>query len=209
MAIPCPTCIPLDCDLTEDTDLYTLEGSLYPFVLNCPPGFDCGGAEQFSIVCCGQLLSRTIPPTATADDRTTIIQEVLNECAVRQLYCGDLPTIPTTPGTPVQLYYNVTKVCSVTCPDGNAFVFTVPAGTFINQTQALADAQAQEYACQQAALRKLCLGSLPKCTCLGTAYSATIPHSGGVPPLTWSVHDGALPTGMTLSATGVISGTPT
>lgn len=43
----------------------------------------------------------------------------------------------------------------------------------------------------------------------GTAYSQTITTSGGVAPIVFSLAAGALPAGLTLSAGGVISGTPT
>ena len=43
---------------------------------------------------------------------------------------------------------------------------------------------------------------------VGTAYSQTLTATGDT-PLTWSVETGALPNGLTLYATGVISGTPT
>jgi hypothetical protein len=44
----------------------------------------------------------------------------------------------------------------------------------------------------------------------GTAYSAAIASSGGVPPLTWSVPPGTLPPGLELNtSSGLISGTPT
>ncbi|NVJ22117.1 putative Ig domain-containing protein [Myxococcus sp. AM011] len=42
----------------------------------------------------------------------------------------------------------------------------------------------------------------------GQPYSATLAASGGRAPLTWS-HVGTLPTGLSLSSSGVISGTPT
>jgi len=42
----------------------------------------------------------------------------------------------------------------------------------------------------------------------GSAFTFTVPVSGGTAPLTWSVSVGALPTGLTLSQSGVISGTP-
>jgi hypothetical protein len=43
----------------------------------------------------------------------------------------------------------------------------------------------------------------------GTAYNSHRAVTGGVPPVTWSVAGGTLPAGLTLSATGLISGTPT
>lgn len=44
---------------------------------------------------------------------------------------------------------------------------------------------------------------------LGASYSQTLAATGGAPPYAWSVQGGALPTGLTLSSAGVISGTPT
>ncbi len=42
----------------------------------------------------------------------------------------------------------------------------------------------------------------------GTAYSATLTASGGNAPYTWAVTGGALPSGLTLAPTGLLSGTP-
>jgi hypothetical protein len=42
-----------------------------------------------------------------------------------------------------------------------------------------------------------------------TAYSATLAASGGKTPYSWSISSGSLPVGLTLSASGQISGTPT
>jgi len=44
---------------------------------------------------------------------------------------------------------------------------------------------------------------------VGTAYSQTIVGSGGIGPYTFTVTAGTLPAGMTLTAAGVLSGTPT
>jgi uncharacterized protein (TIGR03437 family) len=43
----------------------------------------------------------------------------------------------------------------------------------------------------------------------GQNYRATLQATGGVTPFTYSIVSGALPTGLTLSSAGVISGTPT
>jgi len=43
---------------------------------------------------------------------------------------------------------------------------------------------------------------------VGTEYNATLSASGGTTPYTWSLISGSLPTGLTLSNAGVISGTP-
>lgn len=44
---------------------------------------------------------------------------------------------------------------------------------------------------------------------VGTAYSRTITATGGTGPYTFSVASGALPAGLTLTAAGVLAGTPT
>lgn len=48
---------------------------------------------------------------------------------------------------------------------------------------------------------------LPTAT-VGQPYSATLQASGGLAPYTWSLNDGLLPTGLSLSPSGLISGTP-
>ena len=50
-------------------------------------------------------------------------------------------------------------------------------------------------------------GMLPTGT-VGVAYSQALTFSGATPPNTWTVMSGALPAGLSLSSTGLISGTP-
>lgn len=44
---------------------------------------------------------------------------------------------------------------------------------------------------------------------VNTSYSATLAVTGGLAPYTWSITSGSLPSGLSMSAQGVISGTPT
>jgi hypothetical protein len=44
---------------------------------------------------------------------------------------------------------------------------------------------------------------------VGTAYTASLTVSGGSAPYTWSVASGSLPAGLSMSSSGLISGTPT
>lgn len=46
-------------------------------------------------------------------------------------------------------------------------------------------------------------------TWLGVTYNRTLTATGGTTPRTWSLASGALPAGLSLSSSGVISGTPT
>src|SRR5262245_55382312 len=50
--------------------------------------------------------------------------------------------------------------------------------------------------------------SLPQGTA-GTAYTAQLAAKDGDPPYQWSINTGLLPTGISLSAAGALSGTPT
>ena len=50
-------------------------------------------------------------------------------------------------------------------------------------------------------------GTLPPAT-VGTAFSETLAVSGGISPYTWTLSSGTLPSCLTLTAAGVLSGTP-
>ena len=55
---------------------------------------------------------------------------------------------------------------------------------------------------------RLVTRSLPGAT-LNSPYSTTLVATGGIPPYSWDVNSGQLPSGITLSSNGVLSGTPT
>lgn len=112
-------------------------------------------------------------------------------CRVRGLLMFALPVDKTTfgglpsscaPSQPVnsQNFSNVAQSCTVTCSDGLPFTFTCPAGVFTSTTQGDANAQANSYACQQAALRLICLSDIaPNSVNIGQPYTGLIIATGG------------------------------
>lgn len=114
-------------------------------------------------------------------------------------------------------YFNAPQSCSVPCPDGSLFTYTVGYGRYAGLTQAQANQAALSVACNLARQNKLCLSALPATICLNTTNTLTIMATaslnGGT--LLWQVVAGSIPTGMTfnggyLASTQVtITGTPT
>ena len=94
--------------------------------------------------------------------------------------------------------YNV--AVRVTSADSNSADFTSNQSVSINMTAGPASG------CALTGGSITTSGSSPE---VGQYYSATISASGGSAPYTYSVATGALPTGLSLSASGTISGTPT
>ena len=206
----CRTCIPTP-DCVADTDLldfYSLDGPIFGFQFNCPAGFTCDN-NTFSLLCCDRILAVTIPPTATIEQRNSIINSIVRECVRLMTACGGgggnptiippPPGIPRPPGTPppppvIQFYFNAPQQCSVSCPDGGKFTYTVMAGKFAAQSQAQANQMAKSLACREASLNKLCISVKGKTTgCKDQFMSFDLIASG---PLTQS------PTGSTWSISG-------
>src|SRR4029077_16013617 len=148
----CPTCQALIADCVSDEALYSIESSIFPFVFQCPEGFDCGLADPFKMTCCGQLFSVDFPVGIDPDTKQSIIQSIVNQCAAILPTCGqnkgcsNPPCDPPPPTT--TLFYNRDATCTINCPDGTPFVYTVAAGTFASFTQSDADSQALAYACE-------------------------------------------------------------
>ncbi|MBQ7168563.1 MAG: putative Ig domain-containing protein, partial [Synergistaceae bacterium] len=79
-------------------------------------------------------------------------------------------------------------------------------GTFNNNREFDPDDYPDPEPTPSAVIPTITTSSLPDTT-KGTAYTATLTASGTT-PITWSLYAGSLPTGLTLSETGTISGTP-
>lgn len=111
---------------------------------------------------------------------------------------------------------NTPQTCSVVCPDGTIFYYTVPACTIYAPTLAEANAQAYALACQRAARMRVCLGPIDACCCVGEAYNGTIKLTGGAAGalIDYELASGTLPSGMVFHGGGrrdgkcVIDGTP-
>lgn len=186
------------------------------FKADCPPelltNYTAEGAEPFppfpSIV-----IDHFVPPPPDTFQApgcvglcfSFISQEDADLCALRQAI---LCTEPPGGGGGD---FSAPAQCSVSCPDGTIFTYFVPYGVFFASSVAQANEQAMEYACQQAASQRVCLGPIPRCTCVGSEYEALITADPSQTGLTFAVVGGTFPPGLTLNGFGThatISGTP-
>lgn len=183
----------------------------FPFTITATDANNCPGSRSYSIVIAGPpgcpvitVNPATLPPGVigtpysqtisavggTAPYVFTVTSGALPNGLTLNLNTGVLSGTPTTPG---QFNFTITASDSLSCPGSRPYsivIPVVPGCPFITVSPA----------------------TLPT-PVLGVAYSQTISVSGGTPPYTFSISSGALPPGLTLSATGgsqaVISGTPT
>jgi hypothetical protein len=210
MSEPCSTCFGIDCGDTDISSWYTLQGPVFGYELVCPDGYTCNNDSIF-LVCCGRILSVTIPPTATIEQRNEILASYIRECLRLETSCGGTTIVPPPEGggggggggPPIRLYYNLKQTCVVNCPSGGTFSYSAPTGKFAAVTQAKADADAKKWACQQAQLKKICLSPLSQSLCIGAVSSFTISAKGALAVFPnqnfWTLLSGSVPTGMTFN----------
>ncbi|MFD0941555.1 YDG domain-containing protein [Pedobacter boryungensis] len=108
----------------------------------------------------------------------------------------------TTGALPTGLTLSTTGLLSGTPTAGGNFNFTITATDQNNVSASYA------YSLTVGAPTLALTASVPNGT-VNTAYTQTLATTGGTAPYTYAVTAGALPSGLTLSAAGVISGTPT
>lgn len=114
------------------------------------------------------------------------------------------------------LYQSSEQTCSVACPDGNLFSYTLRAGAVTNPNPVLVDRIANSIACIRANQKLICISSISGMACLDESYEQVIQVGSTVPdPVTWHLESGALPPGLEVefdlfnSRLINISGTPT
>jgi hypothetical protein len=105
---------------------------------------------------------------------------------------------------PAGLTLSSTGVLSGTPSVYGSFAFTIQ----VVDTSVPHQTSAQAYTLVLAAPLTILTTTVPNAT-VNAAYSTILASSGGNAPITWSISSGSLPANLTLSATGVISGTPT
>lgn len=197
----CRTCVAIDCGADDPYGLYSLQSEIFPFVLNCPTGFNCksgGGFFVTFIACEGSLVTRWIAPGSTSAEYDAIIAEMMAE--LQRILPSCLPSSNGSP-LPTQLYWNQPQTCTALCPDNYPFTYTVPAGRYAAFSLAQANAAAYAAACASANLNRICFSVPQLWCCAGTAFSLTITVSGGHTPLVWG-NPGGMPAGTTVTFTG-------
>lgn len=118
-------------------------------------------------------------------------------------YVNTFGTLTFTPGTTSQPL--IVAVVGETVPEANETFFVNLSGA-VNAT--IADNQGVGTIINDDVPVTVSPATLPNGT-VAAAYNQTITASGGVAPYSFAITAGSLPTGLTLSPAGVLSGTPT
>jgi len=175
----------------------------------------------------------SIDPTCVVIATNSFSQQEADRCAmISQIFCAngetavDAVEIPCEvvtsvvnppppkppPRYPPKLVPNTEQTCTVTCPDGTQFSYTVAAGQFVATSQSQANAMAYSAACRQAELKRICGLPAPPCPhmiCADEDWEYTLPGAArDGSTLTYSAEEGTLPPGLTLSTDGIVSGNP-
>ncbi|MEN0063858.1 MAG: putative Ig domain-containing protein [Myxococcota bacterium] len=191
------------------------------------PGADCvnGGqridvgldADSNGVLDMGEVSSSTFVCNGLASVPFAITTGALSDGLANAPYTADFTAIGGTggdyvwtisagalpPGLTLDPNGTPTTTLSGTPAVGGTFTFTVQVSDFFGQA---ADAS---YTLEVAApLLEVRTFAVPR-PILGAPYSQTLSATGGTAPYTWSITEGTLPAGLTLSAgSGEVSGTP-
>ncbi len=206
---PCPTAVTCPCDNNPLTN-YSSEAPDKNIFLGFSSGWgttngpnpgDNGGPNAFDFC------------------ESTVSQEEADLCAADH-QIGDLYTPPdgvTRPsgGSPT-LFYNSDQSCTVVCPDGLPYTYTLAAGKIRSLDPTYSDRIANSIACLRANSTLICLPAIAGSACLGQFYEQELSVADTVKaPVDWHQESGSLPPGLHVefdafdSRVITITGTPT
>ena len=179
------------------------------------------------------LVWRTISFPAVTTDRIRVVvnASLANNSRIVEIEAYEIPSGNLPPVTPTLSWptpANITAGVALSALQLNAtasvpgtFTYTPPAGTILSVgTHTLSvifgPTDSITYSTASATV-SLVVNPAPLSITtpvlasgtVGTPYSQTVAASGGISPYVWSVSAGTLPDGLTLSASGIITGTPT
>ncbi len=217
MSTACIPCAPPE-TCVEGLDAYNLQDDVYPDLPFCmqPP---CGRMPFIFVSCCDGSVTRIENPDGDVYQPgiKRQIDNALKECDRKRAFCPNPPPIPDCPNPPctVPHYFSAPASCTIYCPDGTPFTYTVNSGLFIADTQSQADALAKQWVCDHAPEHIFCIpGTIVGCACLNAPLSISLASSPSK-PLKFLIVGGTLPQGLSIPIgvvqNGVfrIQGTPT
>lgn len=189
---PCATVVPCEDPAfpvgnysSEAQEVFLYDSLVFP-IWN--PGDPIGGDPSYFTAesCLGECSSQ-------------VSQQDADQCAARAAFvCAHTGT-----GTaPPAFSYSSAQTCTLFCPDGTPFTYTLPAGAVVALSQAAADSQAAALACLECARLLACMPALPQTeVCANQAYSVNLTMSGpNRGPWTFDLVDGSLPQGITMTS---------
>ncbi|MDP4029483.1 MAG: IPTL-CTERM sorting domain-containing protein [Gallionella sp.] len=202
------------------TDAAPMEFALADLAITKTDGVasvNAGGSTTYTITATNNGPS-SVTAAILSDVAALGLSKTLVACSGTPGQCVTAPTVAelesgtfALPALASGQTYQITVAANVTALGGsvsNIATVAVPAGTTDSSTanNSATDTDAvNPPACPSITLTP---PPLPEGT-QGVAYSRTITASGGTGPYIFSLTTGALPTGLTLSSGGIISGTPT
>ncbi len=249
-------CCATDVFVPNDFDYGTLDYATqgFSFVVNCPPGYYCqpglfprtvtipkedippvivpdeGGPVYLQG--CSSMITRTIPPNATAAQVNAIVLSMQQEWAQQQATCDVIIQFGLHKKAPlvilpVACLNSSYSVGSIPLPGTGPYVFTqtgaLPPGLSFSQFSGtgiqIAGIPTQTgtflfsvndgTAAVNYQVSVMGLTNSPTAATKNSPYSFQFTVDGGVAPYIFVIVSGSLPTGLTMDASGLISGTPT
>jgi hypothetical protein len=154
-------------------------------------------SRQFTIVIVAGLTIST-PPTLPGATVSVPYTDLLQAAGGTAPYTWNLSGGSLPAGLTLQSNGNLTGIPTAVGPS----TFTVKV------TDSLGHQATEQVSLAVAPVLSITTTALPGAT-VGAAYSQSLAATGGTPPYTWSLLNGALPGGLTLSTSGSIAGTAT